>query len=71
MQAQFQIRIKEKYEFQKNLDTNPLLCLYHSCIRGETENAFVVTGIRKTYNKAWNLVHYRASKYSLEVKRKL
>lgn len=46
MQAQFQIRITEKYNFQKDLITDQPLCLYHSCIVGEMENAFVVTGIR-------------------------
>ena len=43
MQAQFQIRAKEKYNFQKDLITDQLLCLYHSCITGEMENTFVVT----------------------------
>lgn len=48
MQAQFQIRIKEDYNFQKDLITDELLCLCHSCIIGEMENAFVVTDVRQT-----------------------
>lgn len=55
MKAQFQIKIKEKYNFQKSLITDQLLCLYHNCIIGEMEDTFIVAGTMEQMSTLWKL----------------